>query len=589
MIDLSSELDLDRLFNAMDGARDALAPFRRNRLEMVKAFVGNHYSDDGADVRTIVNLMQQTADLYTIALAAQCPRVKITTQYRELWPFAFRYTQSLNNLIKEMRLERTLQKIVLDAFFTVGIAKVYRGDAGLVQLDEDVWADPGKPYVDRISIDDFLVDMSVADIRKAKFIGDEYRVSWQRVQDEELFDRAVVAKLAPTSKYDNDQIKTRQISAGAITDHDEYEPMITLIDVYLPELNVVATFAKDARLKPLIVRQWDGPEGGPYHILDFCDVPDNLLGLAPAANLKELHDLYNALFCKQAAQARRQKTNPVFAPGAEGDAERMRDAKDGQWVKSVDPQKINVVSQGGVDPANVAFSITVGDMFDRMGGNVSAMGGLGQQAATYGQEQLIYGAVGRAEGKRLQRVHAFTAEVLRDTGHLMWYDAMMSFPVAAEHRPGSGIYVESGWSPEQREGDFWQYNFDVVPFSMAYEPPEIKLQKLERAMDFAGKLLPAIEAGGGTLDVQEIFEDYAEALGAPEVKRWFTFAVPSTYQRPGPEGESSHLPQKTTREYVRRNVPTGGTPQARSQILQQMALGKAGGASQSQRAALMRQ
>ena len=132
--------------------------------------------------------------------------------------------------------------------------------------------------------------------------------------------------------------------------------------------------------------------------------------------------------------------------------------------------------------------------------------------------------------------------------------------------------------PEMREGDFLQYNFEVEPFSMNYESPESKIQKLERAMDRLGQLFPIIQAAGGTIDVQQMQRDYAELLGIPELKNWVTFSTPPAIEQPGPaSGESPVKPSTTTRNYVRRNVATGGTPQNRSAQSQQAWLSGAGG------------
>jgi hypothetical protein len=130
-----------------------------------------------------------------------------------------------------------------------------------------------------------------------------------------------------------------------------------------------------------------------------------------------------------------------------------------------------------------------------------------------------------------------------------------------------------------REGDFLQYNFDIEPYSMNYEPPEAKVEKIERVIAKAVELHPLLEAAGGSIDVQEVMRHYVDALGRPELASIVTFANPS--QRPGPQGSP---PTKTTREYVRRNIAAGPTPQARRQILQQTMM--AGGQANPQQRAM---
>ena len=100
MIDLTSEIHIQRLFAAIDSSRDGMKPFRENRTSMLKEYVGSHYNGNGAPYEVIVNLIAQTADVYTIGLAANNPKVNITTNSRELLPFANRFKVGINNQIK---------------------------------------------------------------------------------------------------------------------------------------------------------------------------------------------------------------------------------------------------------------------------------------------------------------------------------------------------------------------------------------------------------------------------------------------------------------------------------------------------------
>ena len=92
-------------------------------------------------------------------------------------------------------------------------------------------------------------------------------------------------------------------------------------------------------------------------------------------------------------------------------------------------------------------------------------------------------------------------------------------------------------------------------------------------MDRLGQMYPIIQATGGDIDVQELTRLYADYLGIPELANIITFQNPPVDQQPGQNGQG--MPQNTTRNYVRHNVPTGGTPQARSQALQQSLYGSA--------------
>src|SRR3989304_5287921 len=377
-----------------------------------------------------------------------------------------------------MHLDDTLQKIVLDAFFSIGVAKVFLGPGAQIELYNDVWVDVGKPYIDRVSLDDLILDMSVKALRKIRCAGNIYRVPWSMVQKNPDFDGEVVKNLSPVTKQGGGwDARAQDIATGSKVDDDEYEPMTELFDLWLPELGVVAIFSWDVRDQPpLAVIPWNGPEGGPYHFLCFADVPDNVMPSAPAQNLRNLHDLSNGLFRKQAKQARRQKVNVLYSPSAEGDADRLRKAEDGEYIRSQDPAATKQISIGGVDPANVLYFQTCMQLFDRMSGNLQAMAGLGPQAPTLGQEELIHQTVNRNEAKLVQRTYSFVAGLAKDLGHLLWVDENLVVPGTTEI---NGTHHDADWTPEMREGDFYQYNFDVEPYSMAYESPEMKVGKIE--------------------------------------------------------------------------------------------------------------
>jgi hypothetical protein len=185
-----------------------------------------------------------------------------------------------------------------------------------------------------------------------------------------------------------------------------------------------------------------------------------------------------------------------------------------------------------------------------------------------------------------QRVHGFTASIMSKIGHMMWADEFLDVPGQMEAVPGSGIMVDGSWTAEHREGDFWQYNFDISPGSTEYESDEAKISKLEKAMDRLEGMYPMIQAQGGDINVEALTRVYAEYLQIPELENVITF-MGQQPQSPGGgnPAEEAGGPRNTTHTSVRRNVPTGGTPQARSQALQQSAYGNA---SQNQTQALAR-
>ena len=574
----NSQLERERLLKAIENSTRVLRPFRDVRKRLVKDFTGSLYgnTDEIGTHDIIMNLMYQTAETYTMSLSANRPRVLVTSDHVDLAPFAHTFQLGINNLIKEIRLESILRKAVMDAFFSIGVVKVYTADSGLVQLEgEDEWVDPGKPFAENISLDDFGYDTTAAEYRKSSFTFNKYRISRKKVLEDPSYNSEVAETLQIVTQYpgwnsDTGEVPVRELLKSE-TQEVGIEPMIDLMDIWLPKDNLVITMPVGHNTEPLRVVEWEGPENGPFHILSLtCEVPDNIMPVSPAMNLKPLHDLINGLLRKQRRQAQRQKDIPFYQAGHHDDARRIENASDGEWTRVDNPDAVNVMKMGGVDPQNQAFSMSMKETYDRMAGNLQMMAGLGPQSDTLGQDKLIHGAVSKREANMQYRVVDFTARICSDLGKLLWQDEMLEIPQTFD---SYGATIRADWSPEAREGDFIDYNFEIEPYSMMYKSPSERVQGITNFVtQIALPMEGMMQQYGGTIDIQEIVEMYADLMDMPRLKQIVKFQE-QKQDRPGPTPQQPGQASHTVRESVRRSVPTGGTENARSNVMQQVLQG----------------
>ena len=86
----NNELDRERLMKAIENSTRVLRPFRDVRKRLVKDFAGSYYgqTDNMGRPDIIMNLMFQTVETYTMALAANRPRVLVTAQHPDVAWFA---------------------------------------------------------------------------------------------------------------------------------------------------------------------------------------------------------------------------------------------------------------------------------------------------------------------------------------------------------------------------------------------------------------------------------------------------------------------------------------------------------------------
>lgn len=576
MLDLSNSVTRGRLLKAIKASRDAMIPFRRVRKELIKDYVGSWYAEGGAENKTLVNLINQTARIYTITLAANNPQALVSTPRGDALPFARRFEVNLNKLISDMALDQTFRAIVMDAFFCIGCGVVMMTDTdtrfhGLLESEEDVWLDPGQPWFNRVSLDDLILDMPAKELSKMRYCGHRYRADFEKVMDEPGYSKKVKDKLRPTDREHHDTTgAARDIASehGQAKD-DDLKDMIWLMDVWIPENKSIVTMACDQDLEPLIEREWTGSQEGPYKFLSLGDTPDNVIPTSPAVNLKGMHDLQNRLHRRMEADSDAHRIVNTYSPAGADDANRIKDAERNSWVRMNDPKSVGQVEVGGIDQRDMALATFLQTEYDRFGGNLQAMGGLGPQAATVGQEEIVHGQLSKNVADMRLAVVNFASSCILDLGRLMWEDQNLelqtSMPVG-----NSGIHVRSDWTPDYRIGEFEDYEFRVEPYSMVFKTPQQHLQEYFQVLREIAPLWPMFQASGATLNVQVLVNEMARLMNKPEIKQLITFATPADML--GGDQNTVRQAPHTVRETVRKNVGTGGTPEARSNALVQSLL-----------------
>lgn len=582
--------DVRRLFSAVEHSYRSLKHFREMNQKLVQDYAGEYYQADRSDVLSKVsdrylNMLNQAVDAYIMLLAANCPRVMVSTAFQEYSPFAKHFEQAINAMIKEIGLEETLRQWVTDAFFCVGVIKTHLADSKLVEVEPDLWMDPGTPFASNVGLDDLVFDTSAKKWSQVKFAGDMCRIPYADAV--EMFGQEAMRDIKPNSKFAVDGERVEAISRGTETDPDEFEPSIDLADIWIPRHKKIYTFAVDNRdtfkLKgqPLAVVPWDGDEHGPYHVLGFNDVPDNIMPTSPASHLEALDSLANDLMRKCSRQAQRQKDVHLYTAGGADAAQQVQLADDGQWVNVNDKDDIALLKQGGVDPGNYAFMGGAMDMFDRMAGNLTAMMGLGRQASTVGQEKLIHEA-SSTKGASMQRtVVSGTVRLVKALAQMLWADEAKEI-VSQMQIPGAtkGYVATYRWTPGDREGNFIDYNFDIDVYSMQYQSPSAKVESLNTLLSQVYlPMLQVLMQQGAIVDFFALTKLYAELMRLPELLQIIKFTnVIESSDTVSPIATIPKAPT-STRRYVRENV-SGSQQGMGEQLSMAMSQAQMGGGSQ---------
>ena len=110
---------------------------------------------------------------------------------------------------------------------------------------------------------------------------------------------------------------------------------------------------------------------------------------------------------------------------------------------------------------------------------------------------------------------------------------------------------------------------------MQYKSPSERAASLTQFISqIAMPMFPMMQEYGGNIDIQELIEIYADLMDMPRLRQVIMFEQPKQ-DRPGPNPAQPPGPQKQQGPDQRTttNIPTGGTPENRSHVMQQLLQG----------------
>jgi hypothetical protein len=583
--DLGNAIDLKRFHTARKSSHDAMERFRRVRAIINKEIAGSWYDGPGGDVRSYLNKLSLSANIMAMAMAFNNPEIDVTSWNPDLWPFARRYTAAINRQIKNMDFKSTFYEATLDACVLMGVLQIQLADSGFVQTSDNQWVRKGEIWMQRVSFDDLILDLTPKDVRCTRFIGNWYRASLRRIKDRDDFDEGVVKLIAPSSKFNVDGAEqwSQEISTHYQVDDDELEPMCWLYDVYFPETHQFVTFAESDELWPLKVEEVDIGPMGPYEIMRLGLVPDNIMPSSPLHHLVALHRLINEVFGKVADQALAQKNIFATRPGEQDSGRVVMEAGNNQVVCT--PTVPDQISIRGVDGPTMAWLLqTNGDIYNTCASNERALGGLGIEAQTASQEQQMLGQSSSLFAQMRAKVEDCAKNCARKIGREMWESETLTLEGQSPFE-NTNFFVNDTWRPKShkaysgegkpREGKFDHYDFEVRVNSLGYKPPEAQLKSV---IDF-GQSLTVMQplAQAGMMDMGAFAEFAAKQLNVPAIKQIFRpLFTDAATQGSGNPNQATKAPV-TQRETVRNNVSRGPTGAGQGAAMASMMQGGAGG------------
>jgi hypothetical protein len=524
----TSKLSFTRRLQRATKAWDKMMePMLDHRKKMFIYYASGYYGDeDSRKWLHILNLIDRGVSILVPFLAGQNPKVLVSSKPPQLRGWAYTSQLALNHLLQELDASKTcFRPAVRNSLFGMGIVKVGLAKSGEVELG-GYFHDVGQPYCDIIDDADYVGDVSAKRRAAFEFEGHRYRLPTKYAK--EFFGKKFADSIKPDFKLFGDRspesIAKDQVNEEAFRTLKDYSEFY---DLWLPDENVIVTLRPEGKGSRILrTVEYEGPEGGPFEVLGYNYFPETPIPVPPVYHWLDMDTMVNVLANKMKHQAERNKTVLAYEDAGAEDAENIAQTPDGGTCRVSDIDRIKEVKYGGVNEENYKWVDWILHHWSRQAYNADTLGGRSTMAETLGQEQMLLANASRAIYDMAGEVHEFTKKVIRRLAWYLWTDPLVDIPVI-KRVSGLGD-LPATFSQSAREGDFYDYNFDIEPYSMKRESPDMKGQKLlQFVSQWVLPTAPIAAQQGNQIDINIITKDLAKYFGVDNVDHWWKSAVPT--------------------------------------------------------------
>jgi hypothetical protein len=546
----------------MHRARLVLRQWREERREMVRQYVGHHWGESSTREKVPVNLLSLYTQIVGQHLIAKEPRVMLSTFHKEHRPAVTAMQAWTNKEVVRMNLAITLQRAVLDALFSVGVCKVALSTPG--DAANAGWnLRAGTPFCERVDLDDLVFDVHARDFSEAAYVGHRFRLPREVLLDsKEYGPRRHDVPASEDSAYnmEGDERLTALQRIPYVTQENNFEDYVDLWEVYIPRkrqiLVIADSYLTGPESKPLLDKEWLGPDCGPYHFLGYGVVPGNAMPKGPLQDLYDMNEAVNRIYRKLIRQAERQKEVLGVMQGAAEDGSRVVETSDGEAFRCENPDAMKVMGFGGPNQQNMALGMELIQRLSWLAGNLDIMGGLSPQSKTATQDKLLAMNASAAIADKQATTVKFVSNVVRSLCWYWWKDPMTTMKTSFSLPGMPTLSIQRKVEPgDRRKVAFEDVEVDIDPYSMQYQTPQARAQALTQVVtQVVLPAMPLLAQQGSSLDMGAFLRKLAEYMDMPDLDEIMTTQAPPQPDA-APSGGAPGMPQETTRNYVRESMP----------------------------------
>jgi len=493
------------------------------------------FFDGGYGREHLINLIDR--GVYTIVpyLVEGNPRVMVETPVPNYRSWAYTTQLALNYLVEKMDLaENVLIPVAVNSMFGAGITRTFSEYDRIITLEGEV-IKSGMPAIKVIHDTDYIGDPAAKRRDDFIFEGDIYKLPTAYAKDlfagKDQYGNQIADYIAPDAKL------TTDFSPDSISNPDDdrnrysTRHYTTFIDLYLADENVTVTIMPEGK-KAKILREVeeDGPNESPYDYLGYKFFPGCSVPIPPAWFWHDLDVSTNIVAKTAREQAESQKDLLLASPANKELAEKVLNAKNMDVLIVNDPKEgVLPVSLGGMNTEALPYLGYTETAFNKSGGTSEIMGGRGTEAPTLGQEKMQFQNASRIVGNMYTRYHGFMTSILRKLAYKVWTDPTVYIPVVKDI-PGVG-QLEPVFSQADQVGDFYDFVFNITPYSTQRMSPEMKYQRLlSLSSQWILPTLPIAAQMGAKFDIPEATKKMAEYIGLNDFNQLYSTAIPDGVQ-----------------------------------------------------------
>jgi len=500
---------------------------RECRKRMLGQYANGWYSGTAGKGRTVqpINLLDRGIQIIAPYLVSQNPNVMVTVRSGlgnpNVRAFADTLKLALVHLFNEIKLANlTLRPVVIDSLFSMGATKTGTMHSHTAEIGGYLH-DIGQPYCDKIDFDDYIGDVAARNRQEMKLEGHKYRLPEEYVKTSGLY-----------KNYDNlipdldlyGSTKPETVGKPTFKRFQELHPTVELMDIWLPNDGVIITIPPHGSGNKIMrTVEHDGPEDGPFDILAYRYFPNSVIPIPPVYTWLDINKAVNMIITRMRDNVDREKTIGLYNLSMADEVERIKDAASGELVGVSDANAVNEITLGGFNPQSFDFVQFLLAEYSKTGPNMDITGGRTSAAKTLGQEQILLANAQRELDDMVNEMYRFTTSVTKKLAWHLWSDPLIILPLIKRI---AGIDLEVEYSDAVKEGEFFDYTFEIEPYSMGRMNPQMRYQYMMQMLNQLVLPLAQVAASQGkVLNVDEVIKDASKYLNV-NTENWWLSSLP---------------------------------------------------------------